>query len=144
MAASAEVRVPFVDVEVVKAAFALGGRDKIRGRRGKLALKQAAAGLLPEAVVRRPKGLFSAPLRSWMSGELAPLVAEAVADGELVAAGFVRRDAVHRLISQDAGHSQDRAKHLWHLLTLEFWYRQTRAAGVAGGRAGPHPVVAAA
>jgi asparagine synthase (glutamine-hydrolysing) len=144
MAASAEVRVPFVDVEVVKAAFALSGAEKIRGRRGKLALKQAAASVLPDSVVHRPKGLFSAPLRSWMSGALAPLVAEMVADGELVAAGFLRRDAVRRLIAQDASRSEDRAKHLWHLLTLEFWYRQAGAAGVSAGRTAGTSMVTAA
>jgi asparagine synthase (glutamine-hydrolysing) len=144
MAASAEVRVPFVDVEVVKAAFAIEGSAKIRGRRGKLALKQAASAVLPDSVVHRPKGLFSAPLRSWMSGELAPLVAEAVTDGHLVGSGFIRRDAVRRLIAQDAGRSEDRAKHLWHLLTLEFWYRQTLEAGVTTGRAGPRSIATAA
>ena len=41
MAASTEVRVPFVDVEVFKAAFSLGGKEKISGKNGKLALKRA-------------------------------------------------------------------------------------------------------
>jgi asparagine synthase (glutamine-hydrolysing) len=144
MAASAEVRVPFVDVEVVKAAFAIAGADKIHGRRGKLALKQAASAVLPQSVVHRPKALFSAPLRSWMSGELAPLVAEVVADGELVAAGFLRPDAVRRLIAQDARRSEDRAKHLWHLLTLEYWYREARSAGMAAGRVGSRSLLTAA
>jgi asparagine synthase (glutamine-hydrolysing) len=144
MAASAEVRVPFVDIEVVKAAFAISGADKIQGRRGKLALKQAASTILPESVVHRPKGLFSAPLRSWMSGELAPLVADVVAEGELVAAGFLRSDAVRRLIAQDAAHSEDRAKHLWHLLTLEYWYREARSAGVAAGRVDSRSLLTAA
>src|SRR5205823_1312767 len=67
MAASTEVRVPFVDVEVVKAAFSLPGSRKIAGRQGKAALKEAAASILPSEIVYRPKGLFSAPLRAWMS-----------------------------------------------------------------------------
>jgi asparagine synthase (glutamine-hydrolysing) len=100
--------------------------------------------VLPDSVVHRPKGLFSAPLRSWMSGALAPLVSEMVADGELVAAGFLRRDAVRRLIAQDAARSEDRAKHLWHLLTLEFWYRQAGAAGVSAGRTAGTSMVTAA
>ena len=40
MAASIEVRVPFVDPVVARAAFSLPGRDKIRGRQGKVALKE--------------------------------------------------------------------------------------------------------
>ena len=123
MAASTEVRVPFVDVEVVKAAFALSGKEKIAGRQGKAALKQAALSILPKEVVYRPKGLFSAPLRAWMSRDLAPLVREVVNDGLLVQNGFLRQDALRRLVEEDATGQQDRAKHLWHVLTLEHWYR---------------------
>jgi len=127
MAASTEVRVPFVDVEVVRAAFALSGREKIAGRQGKAALKKAALSVLPKEVVYRPKGLFSAPLRAWMSRDLAPLVDEVVHDGLLVRDGFLRQDALARLVEQDATGAQDRAKHLWHVLTLEHWYRGATA-----------------
>ena len=74
MAASTEVRVPFVDVEVVKAAFRIPGSRKVAHRQGKVALKEAALSILPKEIVYRPKGLFSAPLRAWMSRDLAPLV----------------------------------------------------------------------
>ncbi len=127
MAASTEVRVPFVDVEVVKAAFAIPGRQKIVQRygrgQGKMALKKAAEDILPSEIVYRPKGLFSAPLRAWMSRDLAPLVREVVNDGLLVRNGFLRREALQRLVDEDAAGQQDRSKHLWHVLTLEHWYR---------------------
>ncbi|MFD2418481.1 asparagine synthase (glutamine-hydrolyzing) [Amycolatopsis pigmentata] len=127
MAASTEVRVPFVDVEVVKAAFALPGRRKIVGRQGKAALKQAATAILPKEIVDRPKGLFSAPLRAWMSRDLAPVVREVINEGVLVQSGFLRRDALRRLVEEDAAGRQDRSKHLWHILTLEYWYRGAEA-----------------
>ncbi len=130
MAASTEVRVPFVDVEVVKAAFSIPGQRKVVGRKGKVALKDAASSILPKEIVHRPKGLFSAPLRAWMSRDLAPMVAEVVNDGLLVSSGFLRRDALQRLVAEDSSGQQDRAKHLWHVLTLEHWYRQAKEAGV--------------
>jgi asparagine synthase (glutamine-hydrolysing) len=123
MAASTEVRVPFVDVEVVKAAFAIPGNKKIARRQGKVALKKAAEGILPNEIVYRPKGLFSAPLRAWMSRDLAPLVHEVVNDGLLVRNGFLQKEALQRLVDEDAAGQQDRSKHLWHVLTLEHWYR---------------------
>ncbi len=129
MAASTEVRVPFVDVEVVKAAFSIPGHRKIVGRQGKVALKQAASSILPKEIVYRPKGLFSAPLRAWMSRDLAPLVREVVNDGVLVSSGFLQREALQRLVAEDASGKQDRSKHLWHILTLEYWYRSATAAG---------------
>ncbi|GAA4539890.1 asparagine synthase (glutamine-hydrolyzing) [Amycolatopsis samaneae] len=133
MAASTEVRVPFVDVEVVRAAFRIPGNRKIVGRKGKMALKQAALSLVPGEIVHRPKGLFSAPLRAWMSRDLAPMVREVVESGELVKSGFLRREALRRLVDQDASGQQDRSKHLWHVLTLEHWYRGAIAAGAGSG-----------
>lgn len=135
MAASTEVRVPFVDVEVVKAAFRIPGNRKIVGRQGKVALKQAALSMLPPEIVHRPKGLFSAPLRAWMSRDLAPLVREVVHDGVLVSSGFLQREALQRLVAEDASGQQDRSKHLWHILTLEHWYRSATAAGAGDVRA---------
>jgi asparagine synthase (glutamine-hydrolysing) len=135
MAASTEVRVPFVDVEVVRAAFRIPGSRKVARRQGKVALKEAALSLLPKEIVYRPKGLFSAPLRAWMSRDLAPLVREVVEDGALVSSGFLRRDALRRLVADDAAGRQDRSKHLWHIVTLEQWYRSAVAAGAGDVRA---------
>lgn len=131
MAASTEVRVPFVDVEVVKAAFAVPGNRKIVRWQGKAALKEAASAILPHEVVYRPKGLFSAPLRAWMSRDLAPLVREVVNEGVLVNSGFLRRDALQRLVDEDASGREDRSKHLWHILTLEHWYRSATSQGAS-------------
>ena len=47
MAASTEVRVPFVDVDVATAAFTFSARDKIDGRDRKAILRKAAEGVLP-------------------------------------------------------------------------------------------------
>ena len=75
-----------------------------------------------------PKRDFSAPLRAWMSRDLAPLVREVVHDGVLVESGFLRREALQQLVAEDAAGQQDRAKHLWHILTLEYWYRSAVGA----------------
>lgn len=123
MAASTEVRVPFVDVEVVRAAFRIPGDRKIERRQGKAALKRAALGVLPPEIVHRPKGLFSAPLRAWMSRDLAGLVRETVEEGLLASSGLLDRAALRRLVAEDAAGREDRAKHLWHIVTLEHWYR---------------------
>ncbi len=131
MAASTEVRVPFVDIEVVRAAFSIPGSAKIVGRRSKAALKAAAEPWLPSQIVHRPKGLFSAPLRAWIRRDLAGLVDDVVLGGDLVSSGFLRRPAVERLIEEERAGREDRSKQIWHLLTLELWHRQMRSAGVA-------------
>ena len=61
MAASVEVRVPFVDPVVVRAAFSIDGSDKIQRRRGKVALKQAAESWLPRRDRAPAQGVLQRP-----------------------------------------------------------------------------------
>ena len=74
MAASTEVRVPFVDPVVMAAAFSLPDTEKIRGRQQKAALKDAARAWLPDEIIDRPKASFGAPLRAWVTNDLRELV----------------------------------------------------------------------
>jgi asparagine synthase (glutamine-hydrolysing) len=131
MAASTEVRVPFVDPVVFRAAFSLAGGDKVAGRRGKVALKQAARAWLPDEIIDRPKASFSAPLRAWVSRDLRPLVDEVLLRGELVGTGFLRQGALQAMVDEDRAGREDRSKQIWQLLTLELWYRQANRAGVS-------------
>ena len=72
MAASTEVRVPFVDPYVFRAAFSFRGSRKIRGRTQKVPLRAAAEDWVPRDVVDRPKASFGAPLRAWVTNDLGP------------------------------------------------------------------------
>src|SRR6202034_3924089 len=130
MAASVEVRVPFVDKVVAEAAFTLSGKDKIRGKLSKAALKDAAESWLPHEIVHRPKASFSAPLRAWVTRDLREVIDDALLGGELVGTGFLHQPAVAALVQDDRSGREDRSKQLWQLLTLEFWYRKARKAGV--------------
>lgn len=124
MAASTEVRVPYVDKEVAAAAFAIPGAAKIAGRERKAILKQAAEAWLPREIVYRPKGLFSAPLRAWIRRDLVDMVEDLVAGGTLVTSGLVDKQMVRTMIDDDRRGAADRSKEIWQLLTLEVWYRQ--------------------
>jgi asparagine synthase (glutamine-hydrolysing) len=130
MAASVEVRVPFVDPAVVKAAFSLPGTSKIHGRTTKAALKEAAAAWLPAEIVHRPKASFGAPLRAWISHDLAGLVDDVLLSGDLVDSGFLQRAPLERLVEEERSGREDRSKQIWQLLTLELWCQHAAAAGV--------------
>jgi len=131
MAASVEVRVPFVDPVVAQAAFSVDGGAKIRRRQGKVALKRVAENWLPHEIAYRPKASFSAPLRAWVRGDLAEVVRDVLVGGELVQSGMIRRDALLHLVQEDNDGREDRSKQIWQLLTLELWYRHAQSLGVA-------------
>lgn len=131
MAASIEVRVPFVDPLVAEASFALPASTKIRGRTTKAALKAAASAWLPAEIIDRPKASFGAPLRAWISRDLREMVDDQLLEGTLVSSGFLRRRPLERMVAQDRAGREDAAKQIWQLLTLEEWCRQAKANGVA-------------
>jgi asparagine synthase (glutamine-hydrolysing) len=131
MAASVEVRVPFVDRLVAEAAFAIPGADKIRGKVQKAALKDAAENWLPAEIVNRPKASFGAPLRAWVRGDLSEMINDVLVNGDLTRSGMLRGDQVRRLIADERAGRADNAKQIWQLLSLELWCRQVASAGVA-------------
>jgi asparagine synthase (glutamine-hydrolysing) len=70
MAHSLEVRVPFVDAEVVRFVLSLPGAWKLNGGRQKPLLQDALGDLLPADVMNRPKMGFTLPFENWMQSRL--------------------------------------------------------------------------
>lgn len=123
MAASVELRVPFVDLEVARAAFSLPGRGKIAGRHAKAVLKRAAERWLPREIIYRPKAAFGAPLRAWIRRDLAGMVDDLLPGGRLVGDGWLDGAIVRRMVDEDRAGRRDHGLRLWHLMTLELWIR---------------------
>src|SRR5699024_7328001 len=75
MAASIETRVPYLDHHLVRLAFSMGTPSKVRGRSGKPLLRDASRGVLPDAVIDRPKQGFPVPIASWLRAPGNPFIA---------------------------------------------------------------------
>ena len=131
MSASTEVRVPFVDPDVFRAAFSFSGSQKIKGRTQKVPMRLAAEDWLPRDVLDRPKASFGAPLRAWVTNDLGPLIDDVLVHGQLVSSGFLRLPPLRQMVSDQRSGRQDQSKQLWQLLSMEMWYRSVLAAGVA-------------
>ena len=131
MSASTEVRVPFVDPDVFRAAFTFRGSQKIKGRAQKVPLRAAAEDWLPRDVLDRPKASFGAPLRAWITNDLGPLIDDVLLGGELVSSGFLRLPPLRQMVADQRSGRQDQSKQLWQLLSMEMWYRSAVVAGVA-------------
>ncbi len=65
MAASLELRVPYLDTEVLALALSLPVSERVRGTCGKVALRRAAETVLPHVVAERKKKGFPVPIRYW-------------------------------------------------------------------------------
>jgi asparagine synthase (glutamine-hydrolysing) len=123
MAVGVEVRVPFLDLDMVEFAFRVPQRFKQRGREGKWVLKKAMEPYLPSEVIYRPKTGFGAPLRRWMRHELRELLKDLLSEESLKRRGFFDATAVQRLIADNEAGRVDASYTLLSLLNIEIWCR---------------------
>jgi asparagine synthase (glutamine-hydrolysing) len=124
MAATLEVRVPFLNHELVELAARMPPRLKLRGLRRKYILKRAAERLLPREVVWRRKAGFGAPIRSWLRGALRPLVEGLLSEEVVRARGLFRPAEVRRVVEENLSGREDFSLQVLQLLTLEMWQRE--------------------
>jgi asparagine synthase (glutamine-hydrolysing) len=122
MAHSLELRSPFLDWEVLEVGISLPDALKLRGRRGKEALRRAFAEALPPPVASRAKSGFGVPLADWFRGELRDLAGDLLLEGAR-RRGQLRPQAVEALLREHARGRADHGHRLWCLLMLELWQR---------------------
>lgn len=124
MAASVELRVPFIDQEVVELAMSLPGSLKYKRQVQKYLLKKAAENHLPDQIIYRPKASFGAPIRRWISGPLNEMTNDLLSSENIKNRAIFNPDFVENIIKEDKKGRRDYAYQIYQLLTLELWFRQ--------------------
>jgi asparagine synthase (glutamine-hydrolysing) len=135
MAVGVEVRVPFLDNDLVRLANGLPTDLKLRGGEGKWVLKKAMEPYLPREVIYRPKTGFGAPLRRWLRNELRDWVGDTLAADTLRRRGLFDPAAVARLIADDRAGRVDAAYTILGLACIEIWCRNFLDKAARAGRA---------
>jgi asparagine synthase (glutamine-hydrolysing) len=123
MAASIESRVPFLDHELVEHVVSMPSRFKLRGWQTKAVLREALRGLVPPAILRRPKMGFPVPVGAWLRGPFWPLVEEFVLGSRALSRGLFDPLALQRLAEAHRAGQASHGDRLWLLLNLEIWQR---------------------
>jgi asparagine synthase (glutamine-hydrolysing) len=129
MAHALEARSPFLDTEVVEFGAMLPNRLRMRFGRGKILLRRAMKGILPDSILARGKMGFGAPLGAWFRGELDNLVRERLLDSRSPIYEYVCAEPVAQLLTRHSRHHADLSPQIWVLLTLESWLRQEKDWG---------------
>jgi asparagine synthase (glutamine-hydrolysing) len=123
MAASAEVRVPLLDNELVELSGRIPPDLKLHRLTRKYVFKRSMEGVLPREVIYRRKAGFGAPVRAWLVGDLRPMLDDLLSPEVVRARGLFEPDEVGRLIAANRNGREDNALRIWALLTLELWQR---------------------
>ncbi len=121
MATSLEVRVPYLDNEVVDLALAIPSRLKRRAGVRKWILKKAFAGRLPASILQRGKEGFSMPMKNWLNGAWNPLLHELLCRENLLRDGLFEPRRVESLIREHEARTHNHSHLLWALMALQLW-----------------------
>lgn len=124
MAASLELRPPFLDHRLVEMAFTLPSNVKIRGGTTKWVVKEVARKHLPTDIVDRPKVGFKVPLDDWFRGGLREMAFDLLSGPSSFVAATFNPTAVHKLLEAHSSGHRDEQPRIWTLLSLEVWYRE--------------------
>lgn len=124
MAASIEVRVPFLSTDMVELSARLPSFQRVRGRVGKYIIRRAAERMgVPREVVWRKKSGFGAPVRAWMSRQVHPLIEELLSPDTIAHRGIFNSDYIQDMRRLNREGREDYALQLYSIMVLEQWFR---------------------
>jgi asparagine synthase (glutamine-hydrolysing) len=124
MATGVEVRVPFLDKELVEFSLKIPVELKMKGVTTKYILKKVMERYLPHDIIYRPKAGFGAPVRSWIINDMEPMIADYLSKENIERSGVFDFESVQRLIQDNRMGKVDASYTIWSMLAIESWLRQ--------------------
>ncbi len=126
MAWGLEARVPFLDHHLVEATMASPAQLKLKNK-GKHILKEIGRGLVPDAIIDRPKVAFPMPALKYVRGEFFDYMKALLTSPQAKARGIFNAEKLQQLI--DAPEAPEaftaiQGSKLWHAALLEFWLQK--------------------
>ncbi len=121
MAWGLEARVPFLDHELVELAAKMPPQLRLK-EGGKFPLKAIARGLIPDAVIDRPKGYFPVPALKYVRADFLEFMRDILRSDACVKRGLFQRPYVEKLLAEPEAHfTRIQGSKLWHMALLELW-----------------------
>ncbi|MBI2816612.1 MAG: asparagine synthase (glutamine-hydrolyzing) [Acidobacteria bacterium] len=122
MAHSLETRVPLLDHKVVEFAATIPPDMKLRDGTRKYIFKQAMRGIIPDAIIDRPKRGFAIPLGRWFRGKLQDFIGDLLLSRATRERGIFRPAYLETLLKRH-NNGRELDLHLWTLISFELWCR---------------------
>lgn len=123
MASSLELRVPFLDKEVMKHAERIPDRFKINGKNTKYILREASHMTLPDEWANRTKKGFPVPIRYWLREEKYYNIVKGFFESDF-AAEFFDTSALMRLLDDHRDGKAKNQRKIWTVFTFLVWYKR--------------------
>ncbi len=121
---SLEVRVPFLDHELVEFAFEMEGDVKLKGLKRKYILMETFKDILPPMLHNRPKWGFEMPIGAWLRKELKFLIDEFLSREFINKQGAFEYEVINCMIQNHLSKKMDYSWQLWSLIVFQHWYKR--------------------
>lgn len=122
MAASLEVRTPFLDHSLIEWAWRLPFELKHRNGLGKYALRQVLHKYVPSELLDRPKQGFGIPLEHWLNSSLSEWADDLLDPVRLSRQGLLNVDYVQKLLLEHRSGRKRWHHQLWTILMFQSWH----------------------
>lgn len=127
MAHSLEVRVPFVDHELVEFAARMPAHYKVHKLQKKVLFRKAIVPWLPAGHFTKPKQGFSAPIAAWLKGSLRPMLCDLVNSQQWRTSSWLNHAAIQIIVDEHLSGKENHESRLWALICFQEWERQLTA-----------------
>lgn len=123
MAHSIELRVPFLDKEVMKVASKVPTRYRVNNIDTKYAFRLASKKALPDAWANRKKIGFPVPIRLWLQEEKYYKQIKDMFESDIAGQFFDRQAIIKLLTDHYEGHAKNQRK-VWTIYMFLLWYNK--------------------
>lgn len=124
MAHSLEVRVPFLDHELVEFVARMPAAFKVHGLQKKFLFRRAVAPWVPNGHLNRSKQGFSVPMASWLRGSLRPMLSDLLASQDWRDSPWLNHTTVQKLVNEHLSGKMNHEIRLWAIICFLEWQRQ--------------------
>ncbi len=121
MAASLELRVPFLDYRLVEFCAAMPSKYKIRGGHGKYLLKKIMGNILPEKIIHRKKMGFPTPLKRMFEDDLYGYAQDILLSTSTGLSRYFLRERIEEILQEHKKQIYDHHRIIWQLIVLTQW-----------------------
>lgn len=122
-AAGLEVRMPLTDMRIFDIALRMPSKYKVTDEQNKVALRTAAAKVLPEEIAFRKKLGFVVPIRMWMADDRYNADVKAKFNSK-IAEEFFNLDEINAIFDEYINGNSDNWRKVYTIYTFLVWYEE--------------------
>ena len=124
MANSVEIRVPYLDLDLVEFTTTIPVKYKMNGIETKYILRKVAERYLTKEVINRSKSGFGAPVEHWVRNELGEFIDKKLAQKNLGETDLFNYQKVKKMVKQNKNGQINASYTVWSLLAIQSWFDQ--------------------